>query len=615
MNKIYPNDTLFSQQWALYNGRKSGGIPGSDVGALGAWSIANTSPNVVVAVLDTGIQLNHPDLKDNIWINQDEIPGNNIDDDDNHYTDDVNGWSFVNKSPDPRVEHGSPVSHGTHVAGIIGAIGNNNIGIAGVTWDVQIMPVNVYGGFYFKPNGQLIDDPESDDWGEAIRYAVDNGAMVINISMGSPIPGKSYEEWKNEHPIQHQWRFDALKYAVDNGVTVVFSAGNYTLEIGENNTFVPGYLGEMLEGVINVGAIDDMGKQTFYTNRGEFVDISAPGGVIDKDNPGDKSRAILSTNLDNGYVMSFGTSMAAPIVTGAIALMLGIDSSLTPARIEQILKESATKSQLLLNAGLGEGLILDIEAALRMTKESLEAITETAPSPESLPSSKGESNQLNDGFANFTDADDVLTNQSDLKYRLMGGNDYHEITGGINNFANGNLGDDRFVLRSGEAGQYLGGKGSDTFEVLGGIGTDVNGDKGDDTISLNGGQGRYRGGDNNDRIDVFSAKAGSFVNGNSGEDIITGSVGGVIYRGGKDNDTLAVSQGEAWGDKGKDTFRGVKGEGYAAIQDYSIGEDVVELSMNGSWSKLDSGLMFADDTGDQIMLLVGITDIEQVALV
>jgi hypothetical protein len=198
---------------------------------------------------------------------------------------------------------------------------------------------------------------------------------------------------------------------------------------------------------------------------------------------------------------------------------------------------------------------------------------------------------------------------------MMGGNDYVEIAGGVNNFANGNIGDDRFVVRSGEAGQYLGGIGSDNFEVLGGIDNDVNGNIGGDTITLNGGQGRYLGGDDSDRIDVLNAEAGTVVNGNRGEDFITGRVAGVTYRGGKDNDTLAVSQGTVWGDKGTDTFRGVTGDGYAVIQDYTIGEDIVELAMDGVWSNVGDGLMFTDNSGDQIMLLVGINDIELVALV
>ena len=132
---------------------------------------------------------------------------------------------------------------------------------------------------------------------------------------------------------------------------------------------------------------------------------------------------------------------------------------------------------------------------------------------------------------------------------------------------------------------------------------------------LRGGLGRYLGGDDGDRIEVFAAVSGSWVNGNRGEDTIIGSVAGVTYRGGADADLMIVSQGDVYGDKGADTIRGVKGEGYAVIQDYTIGEDVVDLDMEGSWSRLDSGLMFTDDSGDQIMLLVGINEIEQVTLI
>ena len=158
----------------------------------------------------------------------------------------------------------------------------------------------------------------------------------------------------------------------------------------------------------------------------------------------------------------------------------------------------------------------------------------------------------------------------------MGGNDYLEVTGG-RNIANGNMGEDIIILRGG-FGEYLGGKDSDI-------------------------------------IQVFGAEEGTSVNGNRGEDFITGSVAGVIYRGGKDNDTLAVSQGEVWGDKASDTFRGISGEGYAVIQDYTIGEDVVELTMDGTWSNVGDGLMFTDGLGDQLMLLLGINDVQQVTRV
>jgi len=373
-SSVYPNDVLFGQQWYLYNDGQFGGVPGSDVGALGAWSIANTSPNVVVAVLDSGIQLDHPDLKDNIWINQNEIPGNNIDDDNNNFTDDVTGWSYFSNSTNQSLFEG-PIAHGTHVAGTIGATGDNGIGITGVTWDVQIMPLEVSSYFPFTMKDEVktyLYDPKYDNFGSAIRYAVDNGASVINVSQGK-LFDMPYDEWQAEYPIFHQWRFDALQYAVDNGVTVVFAAGNEQSEIGQNKTIVPGYLGEMLEGVINVGAITDTGEPTFYTNYGDFIDLSAPGGNGADKIGQDERRDVLSTNKNDSYELTFGTSTAAPLVTGTIALMLGIDPSLTPARVEQILKESATKSKILAEADkrLGDGLVLDIESALRMTRESL----------------------------------------------------------------------------------------------------------------------------------------------------------------------------------------------------------------------------------------------------
>ena len=176
----------------------------------------------------------------------------------------------------------------------------------------------------------------------------------------------------------------------------------------------------------------------------------------------------------------------------------------------------------------------------------------------------------------LTDSDEFLKEQSDIRLRMMGGNDYLEVTGG-NNYANGNMGEDTIILRGG-FGQYLGGRDSDNIEV-------------------------------------FGAKEGTSVNGNLGEDLVTGTVAGVTYRGGKDNDVLAVSQGDVWGDKGADTFRTVAGDGFAVIQDYMIGEDMVEIEKEGSWSIEGNGLMFTCDCGDQLMLLLGIDDIDQVTIV
>ena len=198
----------------------------------------------------------------------------------------------------------------------------------------------------------------------------------------------------------------------------------------------------------------------------------------------------------------------------------------------------------------------------------------TSPSPGLSPIL--ENIQTEDGFRYLSNADDSLTGQADIKMRMLGGNDYLEVTGG-NNYANGNMGEDTIILY-GVFGEYLGGKGSDTIEVYG-------------------------------------AEEGTSVNGNMGKDYITGTVAGVTYRGGKENDMLAISQGDVWGDKGADTFRALAGEGFAAIQDYTIGEDKVEIEMDGSWNNFGDGLMFIDNSGDQLMLLLGINDVEQVTRV
>ena len=203
-------------------------------------------------------------------------------------------------------------------------------------------------------------------------------------------------------------------------------------------------------------------------------------------------------------------------------------------------------------------------------------VSSPIPSPETTPLPTPDSNQQNDDFTLLSDAGESLTGQSDIKLRMLGGNDFLEVTGG-NNYANGNMGEDTMILRGG-FGEYLGGKDNDTIEV-------------------------------------FGAEEGTSVNGNRGKDFITGNVAGVIYRGGKDNDLLAVSQGDVWGDKGADTFRGVSGDGYAVIQDYTTGEDFVEIETEGSWSNVGDGLMFTDNSGDQLMLLLGINDVEQVSRV
>ena len=174
------------------------------------------------------------------------------------------------------------------------------------------------------------------------------------------------------------------------------------------------------------------------------------------------------------------------------------------------------------------------------------------------------------------DGVDILNGQANINIGMMGGDDYLEVIGGTDNFANGNRGSDHIVLR--------------------------------------GGLGRYLGGSESDRLDVFDAESGSWVNGNKGNDIVTGNVDGVVYRGGSENDTLVVGAGTVWGDKGADTFRAVAGSGVAVVQDYTPGLDFVEGVSGGSFSFVDGGISYGVG-GDEMLLLLGLGDSSQVSLI
>jgi len=174
-----PNDTYYNSgdQWSLdNNGSRTGSVEGVDIGALEGWTVRTDASDIIVAIVDTGVRYTHEDLKDNIWINAGEIPDNDIDDDGNGYVDDIHGINALYSSQlsvggDPMDEHG----HGTHVAGTVGARGNNGVGVTGIAWNVQLMPLKFLG-----PDGNGMDS----DAIKCIDYAIGNGADIINNSWG-----------------------------------------------------------------------------------------------------------------------------------------------------------------------------------------------------------------------------------------------------------------------------------------------------------------------------------------------------------------------------------------------------------------------------------------------
>ena len=289
-----PNDPYFADnQWSFHNTGQTGGIPGADIDAPGAWNISTGSDSVVVAVIDTGVLYTHSDLSSNIWNNKGEIPGNGVDDDHNGYIDDIRGWNFITNTSDPIDDNG----HGTHVSGIIGAVGNNTNGVAGVNWHVKIMPLKA-----FNPAGV----GETSDAINAIEYANVNGASVISNSWG----GGSYSQ--------------GLKDAIDTSPAVVIcAAGNNA----NDNDIIPVYPANYNStNIISVAATDHYDLLALFSNIGlDSVDLAAPGMYI------------WSTYLDGTYAILSGTSMATPHVSGVAALVKSVNQSLTAVQIKNII--------------------------------------------------------------------------------------------------------------------------------------------------------------------------------------------------------------------------------------------------------------------------------------
>ena len=310
-----PNDTSFNQLWGLDNTGQTGGTSGADISALDAWDIATHAEDVIVAVIDTGVDYDHEDLADNMWINQDELVGDpNVDDDGNGYVDDIYGYDFSGYTEaDQDNDPSDPVGHGTHVAGTIGAVGNNSSGITGVCWDVEIMPAKIMPPYYISEWVAFVSNAT-----EAIEYAVDNGAKIINASWG--IDDNYSQSLK-----------DAIETAGNSGVLFVAAAGNYPNTSPANNDIGPQYPSNYdLDNIIAVMSTDHDDNMSSFSHYGATsVDLAAPGSDIYSCMPNDE------------YGYGSGTSMAAPHVSGACALVWSMYPHLTMSQVKQIILDSA----------------------------------------------------------------------------------------------------------------------------------------------------------------------------------------------------------------------------------------------------------------------------------
>jgi thermitase len=305
---VTPNDTYYHRQWSLKNDGSfsmSPAVAGADIDMENAWGIEQGDSTIIVGIIDTGDKLDHPEFAGRIWINTDEIPGNGIDDDGNTKIDDVKGWDFANSDIDPTDDEG----HGTNVAGIIGANGNNSLGYAGVDWHCKLMilkGINSANWGYFSW------------WADAIYYAVDNGARVINMSLGGTGSSTTLQ--------------DAVTYALNHNVILVVCMMN----TNNNDIYIP----VSYTGVIAVGSTDanDHRSNPFFwdinsgSNYNSYISVVAPGNYI--------YGLAYDNNTEYGSYWG-GTSQATPHVAGLASLILAQNPSLSPLEVKTIIENTA----------------------------------------------------------------------------------------------------------------------------------------------------------------------------------------------------------------------------------------------------------------------------------
>ncbi len=303
LNSTIPNDTGFDELWGMHNTGQNDGTIDADIDAPEAWDISTGSSDIIVAVIDTGVDYTHPDLAVNMWVNEGEIPDNGLDDDGNGYIDDIYGYDFRNDDGDPWDDH----YHGTHCAGTIGAIGNNGRGVAGVCWSVRIMALK------FLSSG---GSGWTSDAIKCVDYSMIMGANLSSNSWGGSGYGQGLE--------------DAINAAGVAGMLFVAAAGNDN----EDTDVQPHYPSSYdCESLISVMATDKNDKKSSFSNYGlASVDLGAPGSRI------------LSCEPGNQYQYLSGTSMATPHVAGSCALLWSMNQSISNSEIKDILLQTVDEA-------------------------------------------------------------------------------------------------------------------------------------------------------------------------------------------------------------------------------------------------------------------------------
>lgn len=329
------NDSYLYLQWHYYNdGSVTDAVAGADINLFDAWLKQTGSSDVIVSIVDGGLDTDHDDLADNMWINETEYNGTaGVDDDNNGYIDDIYGYNFVSESG-TIVNH----DHGSHVGGTIGAVNNNSTGLCGIaggdgtTPGVQLMSCQV---FQEDENG---DDESADDFAAAIKYGADNGAVISQNSWG--YDGATYLPLAMQDAIDYFIEYagydeDGNQTGPMAGGIVIFAAGN---DESSTNAYPA-----MYDAVIAVAACNPDYTMSYYSNYGSWVDITAPGGSVEHNGSYDSDCMIASTAAENKYLYMIGTSMACPHVSGVAALILSEfgGDGFTPADLKEKLYQGA----------------------------------------------------------------------------------------------------------------------------------------------------------------------------------------------------------------------------------------------------------------------------------
>lgn len=355
-----PNDPFLGEQWHHSNtGQVIGGIPGTpgaDISSIEAWDTTIGSRSAIVAVIDTGVQWTHPDLAANIWQNAGEIAGNGIDDDGNGFVDDIRGWDFgeFDNNPD---DDSLGAGHGTQVAGVIGAVGNNSLGVVGVAWNVSILPVKIADRFGALSLAAVVG---AHDYLTTLRTMGVN-VVASNNSYGAFAPDfyAGTEGFTAER--------EAIADFIASGGTFVAGAGNNGQDLdGPFDHFPASY---PVPGIISVAATDNNDALAAFSNRGATqVHLGAPGV------------SIRTTTIGSGYATVNGTSFASPMVAGAVALLKSVEPTASAVAIREALINGADRVASLQGLTVSGGR-LNVARSLEIIGLAGPVVTSFQPGP------------------------------------------------------------------------------------------------------------------------------------------------------------------------------------------------------------------------------------------